>query len=470
MRTAEYRSRLAEVETELSNINAAHSGRRFPAEVRENWNRLNAEREELQATIAELDAREKRLRDLAANPNATECADARVSAPSLITAVNPWSTRDTAAALAGPDLRSRALDAVAAAPGLDTAARKVATRLVSGTGYASRATQEWALATSDPEYERAFYRLLADPVAGHRSFSSAEHQAYRRVVELREMNIGTGADGGHLTMPFQLDPSIVLSSGGSIDPFREVCRRVIISATDTWKGVRSDGVVADWYAEGAEATDDSPTLADVEIGTHRASAFVPLSIELDQDFPRVRAELGVLFADARVQLEAGAFTDGSGTGEPQGIVGALGASQTVDTASAGTYTADDAYEIVEAVPARYRARSRVLTNQSTIHTTRRFTAADEPEIVPATFDTWLGRPLHETSTLDDEVTAGNTLAIAGDFDHAVIVDRTGTSIELVPHLFGANGRPSGQRGMFMHWRVGFDVLVPNALRKLVVAT
>lgn len=38
------------------------------------------------------------------------------------------------------------------------------------------------------------------------------------------------------------------------------------------------------------------------------------------------------------------------------------------------------------------------------------------------------------------------------------------SIEFIPHLLGANRRPSGQRGFYQHWRVGGDVLVGDAFR------
>ena len=62
----------------------------------------------------------------------------------------------------------------------------------------------------------------------------------------------------------------------------------------------------------------------------------------------------------------------------------------------------------------------------------------------------------------------NSLFLAyGDFAKGfLIADRIGATIELVPHLFGANGRPTGQRGAFLWLRTGSDVLISTAISVL----
>jgi predicted phage gp36 major capsid-like protein len=42
------------------------------------------------------------------------------------------------------------------------------------------------------------------------------------------------------------------------------------------------------------------------------------------------------------------------------------------------------------------------------------------------------------------------------------------SAEIVPHIFGAANRPTGERGLFARWRSGGAVVVANALRYLEV--
>ena len=57
----------------------------------------------------------------------------------------------------------------------------------------------------------------------------------------------------------------------------------------------------------------------------------------------------------------------------------------------------------------------------------------------------------------------------GDLEQTYrIVDRVGLSIEIIPHLFGANARPTGERGLFAYWRTSGAVLVDNAARLLSI--
>jgi predicted phage gp36 major capsid-like protein len=54
--------------------------------------------------------------------------------------------------------------------------------------------------------------------------------------------------------------------------------------------------------------------------------------------------------------------------------------------------------------------------------------------------------------------------LSGDFQQFAIVDRIGTSVELVPHIMGAARRPIASRGFYLHWRTGSGVLIADAFR------
>jgi predicted phage gp36 major capsid-like protein len=54
--------------------------------------------------------------------------------------------------------------------------------------------------------------------------------------------------------------------------------------------------------------------------------------------------------------------------------------------------------------------------------------------------------------------------LSGDFSQYAIVDRLGATVEHLPLLVGANRRPTGERGWFLYWRTGADVLIPDAFR------
>ena len=60
-------------------------------------------------------------------------------------------------------------------------------------------------------------------------------------------------------------------------------------------------------------------------------------------------------------------------------------------------------------------------------------------------------------------TGAATILVVGDWSNYIIFDRIGsTRVELVPHVFGTNGRPTGQRGVYAYFRTGADVTSTGA--------
>jgi hypothetical protein len=80
--------------------------------------------------------------------------------------------------------------------------------------------------------------------------------------------------------------------------------------------------------------------------------------------------------------------------------------------------------------------------------------------------TVLGWPMYENGSMDGTLTgsAADYTVVSGDFSQYCIVDRVGTSIEVVQNVFGTNHRTTGQRGFYMHFRVGADCPIPDAFR------
>jgi hypothetical protein len=86
----------------------------------------------------------------------------------------------------------------------------------------------------------------------------------------------------------------------------------------------------------------------------------------------------------------------------------------------------------------------------------------------------LGRAMHENSNMDGTfnaaATANDYLLLYGDFGQNVIVDRLGSTVEIVPHLVGLNRRPTGQRGALLWFHTGSNVVVSQAFLLLNIAT
>jgi HK97 family phage major capsid protein len=451
--------------------------------------RLVRHGEKLRVELDEHDAdREQRLgqvRAFAAAGNTTS-GDAPADADPLGTGTSRsgpglWRQRrsDPWRAPIGDDpygeTRGRAFDAIdRAGDWVPDDAKQAATLLVerAGDDLAAR----WAIVASDPHYLRAFAKLLADPATGPHTWSEPERDAVGRAkVVARAMSL-TDAAGGFM-VPFTLDPALILTGAGTINPFRRIAR-VEQTLTDQWAGVSTAGVSASWDAEAAEVSDDAPTLAQPTVAIHKAAAFVPYSIEVGQDAVNLVEQLQVALADARETLEGAAFATGSGSGQPFGIVTALtGTSSVVASATTDTFAVGDVYSLIEALPARFQPRAQWTANLAIVNDMRQFATGTGPQhafvadLTAGSPPSVLGKPLHECSDMDGTITAlaDNYVLIVGDWRHYVIVDRVGMTVELVPHLFHtSNNRPSGQRGLYAFFRTGADSLVDGAFRVLNV--
>jgi HK97 family phage major capsid protein len=264
---------------------------------------------------------------------------------------------------------------------------------------------------------------------------------------------------------------VILASDGVTNPLRSLAT-VSTVATSVWKGVSSTGVVASYQAEGTPATDNAPALLQPIVYVEKAHAFIPFSIEVGQDWAGLTAELGRMFADAKESLEAEQFLSGAGhaSSEPEGLL--VGATATLDTATASTFAVDDCYSLVQAVKPRYQANATVLGAPGVFDQAYRFIGgnSDEPAVLPTREGAFIGRKKAEYSSMSIATgTPGESILIAGDFRVGFrIIERIGMTVELIPLLMGAGFTPTGQRGLYCYWRNGCGVVVPDALRVLVV--
>jgi HK97 family phage major capsid protein len=143
----------------------------------------------------------------------------------------------------------------------------------------------------------------------------------------------------------------------------------------------------------------------------------------------------------------------------------------VNTTTADTFGLVDLYALDEALPTRYRQNGAWLAHRKIYNATRQFDVSGGAPLwaqlaadVPAQL---LGKPTAEAEAMASSASGTNAkFLVFRDWSNYVVADRVGTSIELVPHLFGASGRPTGQRGYFMYKRVGADSVSDGAFRAL----
>ena len=325
--------------------------------------------------------------------------------------------------------------------------------------------QRWLTVCGSPEYERAWSAVMRDPVTGGAELDEAERAAWRagRAIQAAMGESGTGS----YLVPVILDPAIQLSNAGANNPLRQVARVEQI-ATAEWHGVTSAGVTAEWSAEAAEAADASPTLAQPGVPVFKLDAFVPFSLELEGDAQDLMGQLSAVLVDAADLLSGATYTTGDGVAKPSGFVDNV---TTTDNGS-GAFAAADVYSCQNDLPPRFSRNASWLASIAVLNTTGAFETSNGALQFPEMRDTppmLLRKPARELSdmTADMTTTGSKFLAYGSWRDAFLIVDRIGSSIELIPHLFGASQRPTGQRGAYLWMRTGSAVLIPDAARILI---
>ncbi|HEX9991345.1 MAG TPA: phage major capsid protein [Acidimicrobiales bacterium] len=389
---------------------------------------------------------------------------------------NPWDISEMRMGLTptarGAELRARAKSAIEKMQGTTDRRREGATQIIERWDNEKGELSELVLATSSPAYLRAFTKL-----ARSQGRSEVLNEEERAAVD-RAMSL-TDAAGGFL-VPFQLDPTVIITSDGSFNQVRQIARTVVATG-DVWNGVSAGAVSWSYDAEAAEVSDDTPTFAQPSITIRTARGFVPISLEAYMDAANVADEVGRLLAQGREDLESQVFVTGvAASNQPVGVLSAISATdggspdRTVDSTTTDTFAIGDLYRLYNALPARYRARASWLSNNSIYSLARQFDTQggaglwatlgqDRP-------DGLIGKPVYEAEAMDGTITAAsdNYVLLFGDFSNYVIADRVGMTVEFIPHLMGANRRPTGQRGWFAYYRNGADVVNTAAFRLLNV--
>lgn len=315
------------------------------------------------------------------------------------------------------------------------------------------------LATGSPVYQRAFAKVLADL-----PMTTEERAAIATV--------GTTTTGGY-AVPYQLDPTILLTSDGSVNPLRQISRVEQINVGNTWKGVTSAGVTASYGTEAVAVTDGSPTLGQPEVTVRKAKALIKFSIESGEDWSGLQTAMARLLQDAKDTLEADKFVNGTGSNEPEGVLYGIAATYNVGTTGDG-FDTEDLGVITTRLPDRWEPRARWLAHRAMYTEAERLDraagggsiyrplAAGEPA-------TLLGYPRHNSSEMEsDFTTATNRIGIFGDFNQFLIADKVGLTVELIPHMVNGDGNPTGERGLFAYWRNSSKVLIDSAFRVLTV--
>ena len=463
-------ARLEEVEGRQQALTIEYGTRSFDAQAQTEWEELKEERTAINERLAELAERKAEVASIVAEPTKVKT---RTESGTVQVIVKPANIYDRAAVYrdaSSPEDASRkfkenALRSVEGAEFPNANATKeeqqagVEDVLKHDTPDAEIARR--ILLTGSPTYRRAFFKAIGRP--------SLDHLTNEERAVMAE---GAGATGGYAIV-YDLDPTIVKTSNGAVNPFRRVCRVVSITGTNEWRAVTSGAVVATYEAESTAAVDRSPTLAQPAFLAKRAQSLIDFSIELDQDWSVLQSEMAGLIQDSKDTLEATQFATGVGTTVfPQGMT--VGFTTTATTGTTTVLAVNDIYKTEEALPPRFRQNAQWFANRFWYNKVRQLDTAGGANLwvpdlragIPAnetgnTGFNLIGYPANEASGFAASLATTTKEAVLCAPNFYVIVERVGMNIELIPHFFDATtGYPTGRRLLYAMWRNTARVLDP----------
>lgn len=470
---------LEEMRSRLAEIAGKQTSDEFRAEVLSDeaqtaWDGLEAERAQIEIKIAAAEERQARLATLAEGEGTVERGAAKGPAfhkkQTDEELFNLENLRDLS--YSGEDflrkVEENAKRAVErAVPGVERSKREdaqaQAMEHLEERDNSSRDLAKRYLLTGSPEYSQAFGKVL-------RHGSDAMCSNEERAVLIRAAQALSSDGAGGYAVPFQLDPSVILTSAGVVNPIRKLARVEQIVGKE-WQGILSAGITVSRSLEGAEFGENNFTTTQPTLRTNRVTADVPFSIEIDLTWGALQSEITRMLVDAKAR-EENSFITGNGVGtNPGGVVGSL-TGNTVTAGGVASLAPEDLFALDEALDPRWEENASLLAHKAFYNKVRQFDEAGGANLWASLGDGTPSRlldyPNYRSSAMDSALTTGSKVALLGDFKQFLIVDRIGMQIELQQHVLHTdNNRWTGQRAVLAVWMNNSKILVDAAFKLLV---
>lgn len=268
--------------------------------------------------------------------------------------------------------------------------------------------------------------------------------------EGKAMTEGTDAQGGYLVRP-QVERQLVQAR--ELDNvLRGLCSKLTVNTNSIQLDQLGLTTTAGWVAELAQKPESTGmTLATVTAGVFTAAGLATISNQLLADSnPAVDGLVTADLAKRLVALEEAAFLNGSGTGQPLGILQTPGIGATALTATDILSLLDGILDAIADVETNHGAPSAILMHPRTW--TRILKARDaqgayyiDPAGGPQDPRTGLrgpvktlwGYPVVTTNRMPTNLGAGTneSRVVVGDFREALILDRQGITVDESSHVY-----------------------------------
>ena len=225
---------------------------------------------------------------------------------------------------------------------------------------------------------------------------------------------------------------------------------------------------AAWIEEGGTLTFGDATFDQIILDAHKLHVAIKVTEELlyDNAF-NLENYILTQFGKALSNAEEDAFINGTGVGQPLGILAETGGAQVgVTSASSTKVTADEIINLVYSLKRPYRKNAVFLANDVCVAELRKLKDNNgqylwQPSLQAGEPDRVLGYKVY-TSPYFPVPTAGGTAVAFGDFSYYNIGDRGTRSFAELKELFAGNG----MIGFVAKERVDGKLVLPEAIKLL----
>jgi len=248
--------------------------------------------------------------------------------------------------------------------------------------------------------------------------------------------------------------------------------RTITTSGERKINIAATKPAAAWIDEGEELTWGDAKFAQINLDAHKLHVAVKVTEELLYD-NAFGLENYIIrqFSKALANAEEDAFLNGTGTGQPLGLLATDGGAEIgVTAASATEITADEIIDLVYSLKRPYRKNAKFICNDQTLAAIRKLTDKNgrylwQDSVQAGEPGRLLGYEVY-TSPYFPVITAGMPAIAFGDYSYYNIGDRGTRSFAELKELFAGNGMV----GFVAKERVDGKLVLAEAVKLLTMAT
>lgn len=301
--------------------------------------------------------------------------------------------------------------------------------------------------------------------------------------ETKDLSIGSGAGNqSDALAPVEYVEEII-KDAVDISPFRQVARILSTDRKQVEIPKLQGRPSAAFVSEGGTRSNDTTTdfgedNADMlTIDTHEFYVQIPVTRQMLEDAVfDVEAEVRDLVSTEMARLQGNKFLQGSGTGEPQGLVtwSSFNTTTTADTATdgIGAIVADEVKELPTFLKQTYRQNGQWGVTREALRHVRTLKDANndylfQPGLSAEIPDTIVGFPYVEMEDLVSSANAGDSDVplVFGDYERGyIVVDRL--QMEVIRDPFSQ--KESGKVDLHFRGRVGGQPSLAEATRGIQI--